>query len=398
MTDDATVAKFRKDVETCFGTSCNFCEKDCPVYKIKKDKTYTSRGKNRTILGVLEGKVQPSEELAKLFYTCLLCGSCDARCAMENNKRFKEMRQVLVKRGLQRKEHQDLIEAIKGTGDIYGRKIDLAKRFGDEPKVAEGAEVKTEVAATVMPLYIGCQYKDSAEDVKAVVKVLNACGIKPKIGDEYCCGFVADALGFEDDFKQIKQKNREVVTYSDFITVCPSCTHYFRTEYSLNPKHVLSVVVENLDKLKWKRPRGADGKKLRVTYHDPCDLGRRLKMFDEPRKILQAMGVELVEMKNNRAFSVCCGAGGGILSTDKELSREMAKNRMRQAADTGAEAVVTCCPTCELSLLRGSLAVGKERGRKQEVIGLYRFMADHLKGRKPDVVSGGPGVTAGAGP
>jgi glycolate oxidase len=395
MAETEDVKKFRTEVETCFGTSCNFCEKDCPIYKIKKDKTYTSRGKNRTILGVLEGKVQPSEELAKLFYTCVLCGSCDARCAMENNKRFKEMRAVLVKRGLQRKEHRDLIEAIKGTGDIYGRKIDLAKRFGEEgggeampaveakPEVAPDGQAMDEAApkaaATVMPLYIGCQYKDSAEDVKAVIKVLNACGIKPKIGDEYCCGFVADALGFEDDFKEIKKKNREVVTYNDFITVCPSCTHYFRTEYGLNAKHVLSAVVENLGQLKWKRPRGADRKKLKVTYHDPCDLGRRLKMFDEPRKILEAMGVELIEMKNNRAFSVCCGAGGGILTTDKELSREMAKNRMRQAADTGAETVVTCCPTCELSLLRGSLAVGKERGKKQEVIGLYRFMADHLK-------------------
>jgi glycolate oxidase len=372
MPDDEAVAKFRQDVETCFGSSCNFCEKDCPIYKVKKDKTYTSRGKNRTILGVLEGKVKPSEELAKLFYTCVLCGSCDARCAMENNKRFKEMRQVLVKRGLQRKEHKDLIAAIKSTGDIYGRKIDLAKRFEEECKGgADGT-------GTVMPLYIGCQYKDSAEDVKAVVKVLNACGIRPKIGDEYCCGFVADALGFEDDFKEIKKRNREVVAYNDFITVCPSCTHYFKTEYSLNPKHVLQVVAENLDKLKWKQPRSGR-KKLKVTYHDPCDLGRRLKIFEEPRKILEAMGVELVEMKLNRAFSVCCGAGGGILSTDKELAREMAKNRMRQAADTGAEAVVTCCPTCETSLLRGANAVGKERGKRQEVVGLYRFMADHLK-------------------
>jgi heterodisulfide reductase subunit D len=384
MADDEAVAKFRKDVETCFGTSCNFCEKDCPVYKIKKDKTYTSRGKNRAILGVLEGKVKPSEELAKLFYTCVLCGSCDARCAMENNKRFKEMRQVLVRRGLQRKEHRELIEAIKGTGDVYGRKIDLAKRFGEEggatpaPAGAATPEAVPQAQTTVMPLYIGCQYKDSAEDVKAVIKVLRACGIEPKIGDEYCCGFVADALGFEDDFKEIKKRNREVVTYNDFITVCPSCTHYFRTEYGLNPKHVLTAVAENLDRLKWKKPRSGR-KTLKVTYHDPCDLGRRLKMFDEPRKILEAMGVELVEMKNNRAFSVCCGAGGGILTTDKELAREMAKNRMRQAADTGAEAVVTCCPTCELSLLRGSLAVGKERGRKQEVLGLYRFMADHLK-------------------
>jgi len=381
MTDDEAVARFRKDVETCFGSSCNFCEKDCPVYKVKKDKSYTSRGKNRAILGVLEGKVKPSEELARLFYTCVLCGSCDARCAMENNQRFKEMRRVLVKRGLQRKEHRDLIEAVKGTGDIYGRKIDLARRFGEEgaAPVAAGGGPAPAAPATVIPLYIGCQYKDSAEDVKAVIKVLRACGIEPGIGDEYCCGFVADALGFEEDFKEIKRRNREVVTYNDFITVCPSCTHYFKIEYSLNPKHVLQVVSENLDRLKWKQPRSGR-RKLKVTWHDPFYLGRRLKLFEEPRKILEAMGVELVEMRLNRAFSVCCGAGGGILSTDRELAREMAKNRMRQAADTGAEAVITCCPTCELALLRGSLAVGKERGRRQEVLGLYRFMADHLKG------------------
>jgi Fe-S oxidoreductase len=282
MAGTEDMSKFRTDVETCFGTSCNFCEKDCPIYKIKKDKTYTSRGKNRTILGMLEGKVQPSDELAKLFYTCVLCGSCDARCAMENNKRFKQMRQVLVKRGLQRKEHQDLIAAIKNTGDVYGRKIDLAKRFGEEGK--DG----------VVPLYIGCQYKDSAEDVKAVIKVLNACGIKPKIGDEYCCGFVADALGFEDDFKEIKKKNREVMRYNDFITVCPSCTHYFRTEYSLNPKHVLQVVMENLGRLKWKRPRGnlprpvrprPQAQDVRRAAKDTEGNGRRARRDEEQSRL-----------------------------------------------------------------------------------------------------------------
>jgi Fe-S oxidoreductase len=286
---------------------------------------------------------------------------------MENNKRFKQMRAALVKRGLARKEHKELVKAVLETGDVYGRKIDLAARFEQEGK--DG----------VMPLYIGCQYKDSTDDVKAVVRVLNALGIKPKIGDEFCCGYVADALGFEDDLKQIKKKNREVVKYNDFITVCPTCTHYFRSEYGLNPKHFIELVAANLDKLKWKRPRGADGRKLVVTWHDPCDLGRRLKLFDEPRKILHAMGVELLEMKNSGPFSVCCGAGGGMLSTDKELARQMARNRMMQAADTGAEMLVTCCPTCELALLRGANAVGRETGKKMEVAGLYRFMADHLK-------------------
>ena len=242
-----------------------------------------------------------------------------------------------------------------------------------------GLSLRDEGKDGVMPLYIGCQYKDSTDDVKAVVRVLNALGIKPKIGDEFCCGYVADALGFEEDLKEIKRKNREVVKYNDFITVCPTCTHYFRSEYGLNPKHVIEIVAANLDKLKWRRPRGAGGRKLVVTWHDPCDLGRRLKLFDEPRKILHAMGVELVEMKNSGPFSVCCGAGGGMLSTDKELARQMARNRMKQAVDSGAEMLVTCCPTCELALLRGANAVGRETGKKMEVVGLYRFMADHLK-------------------
>jgi heterodisulfide reductase subunit D len=366
MTDDEQLAKFRKDVETCFGTSCNFCEKDCPIYKVRRNKTYTSRGKNRSILGMLEGKVKPSEELMKLFYTCVLCGSCDARCAMENNKRFKEMRAILVKRGLGLKQHKDLVEAVKSSGDVYGRKIDLAKRYEEEGR--DG----------VVPLYIGCQYKDNTEDVKALCKLLNECGIRPKIGDEYCCGFVADALGYEGEMAEIKRKTQEVIKYKDFIAICPSCTHTFKTEYGLNPKHAIQILAENLDKLNFKRPRGADHKKLKVTYHDPCDLGRKLKLFEEPRRILEAMGVELLEMKNNRSFSICCGAGGGMMATDKDLARTMAKNRMLQAAETGAEVVVTCCPTCELSLLRGSLAAGKE-GKKLEVVGLYRFMADHLK-------------------
>lgn len=384
MEESEALRAMRRDVETCFGTSCNFCEKDCPVYRVKKDKAYTSRGKNRAILGVLEGKVEPSEELLRLFYKCVLCGSCDARCAMENNRRFKQMRAELVRRGLTLKEHRELIAALKSTGDIYGRKIDLVKRFaelrGPPPAGITHEDVRREGA---VPLYIGCQYKDQVEDVRAVVRVLKAMGIEPVIGDEYCCGFVADALGFERDLREIMASNARVVTYRDFITICPSCTHFFKTVYGLRPKHVVEVVAENLDKLQWRRPRGPRGRKLKVTYHDPCDLGRRLKLFDEPRMILEAMGVELVEMKNSRSFSVCCGAGGGILTTDRELSREMARNRARQAADTGSDLLVTCCPTCELALLRGSLTVGRERGKRQEVIGLYRFMAEHLKERAP---------------
>jgi Fe-S oxidoreductase len=77
-----------QEVETCFGTSCNMCERDCPVYRALRNRTYTSRGKNRALLGVLKGHYPLGKEYAKAVFECTLCGLCDARCALGNTERF----------------------------------------------------------------------------------------------------------------------------------------------------------------------------------------------------------------------------------------------------------------------------------------------------------------------
>jgi Fe-S oxidoreductase len=93
---------------------------------------------------------------------------------------------------------------------------------------------------------------------------------------------------------------------------------------------------------------------LRAAYHDPCHLGRMLGIFEEPRGILHQLGVDLVEMEHNRHFSSCCGGGGGLRAVDDKLSIEIAKNRVRDAFNVGADMIVTVCPTCESTLLRAS--------------------------------------------
>jgi len=102
---------------------------------------------------------------------------------------------------------------------------------------------------------------------------------------------------------------------------------------------------------------------MKVTFHDPCDFSRGLRIVDEPRQILEKLGVEVVEMKNSKENSRCCGGGGGILMTDQDLSNDIAKKRIYEALETGAETIVTSCPTCETTLKKAAQEVSEKEGK-----------------------------------
>ena len=125
-----------------------------------------------------------------------------------------------------------------------------------------------------------------------------------------------------------------------------------KERYGLPVQHAIIAVGQRL-----KEPDLARRLKplnLRATYHDPCHLGKMLDIFEEPREILQRIGVDIIEMEHNRYFSTCCGGGGGLRSVDDSLSIEISKNRIRDALAVGVEMIITACPTCESTLLRAS--------------------------------------------
>ena len=168
---------------------------------------------------------------------------------------------------------------------------------------------------------------------------------------------------------------KKAFPYEKFLTLCPSCTMFTREAMGLESVHVINhildliksgeVTLKNLD--------------LDVTYHDPCDLGRRLDIIEEPREILKAMGVRIHEMENHGYFSMCCGAGGGMLITDPELVEDMAKQRMKQAIDTGVDVLVTACPTCESTLLTGSMLARKEYRKRVKVMSIWELLEKALE-------------------
>jgi Fe-S oxidoreductase len=194
------------------------------------------------------------------------------------------------------------------------------------------------------------------------VKVLRNLGIDfGYLGDEEpCCGGLLHYAGMEQDF--INNSHRlydklKSLGVKRIISIVPSCTYTLK---NLIPQHVPSskievlhfseVVLKNIPSIALKFPR-----KVKVTYHDPCQLSRYLQLIDEPRGIIKAIkNVEFVETNwTNREWSTCCGGGGGFEAVFPELSEILAVNRAKELCDTGAELIVTNCPGCLMQIKSG---------------------------------------------
>jgi len=117
----------------------------------------------------------------------------------------------------------------------------------------------------------------------------------------------------------------------------------------------------------------------KVTYHDPCDLGRTFKIFEEPRNIIKAIpGLEFVEMARNRLQARCCGGGGGVLANNPEMAVDMAAERVRDALAVGAEIIVSGCAACKDNLRKGAKAIPKKERGKIKIMDITEIVAQNM--------------------
>jgi hypothetical protein len=201
-----------------------------------------------------------------------------------------------------------------------------------------------------------------ARPLEAAVKVLRKLGIQPGYlaANEPCCGAPLHHAGLQTKFAE--NARRAYHTLKSFgvkqiIGIVPYCTHALQNlfplyvdGYDLEVRHFLEVVAEKLPSLKLRFPRQA-----RVTYHDPCQLVRYLRLIDEPRRILNAIeGIELVETAWTKGeWATCCGGGGGFEAVFPELSQVLAVNRVNELLETKPDIIVTHCPGCVMQLKDG---------------------------------------------
>jgi hypothetical protein len=201
-----------------------------------------------------------------------------------------------------------------------------------------------------------------AKPLEAAVKVLRKIGVQPGYlaENEPCCGAPLNHAGLQDKFAGNARKAYAALKSSGarrIIGIVPYCTHALQKlfplyvdDYDLEVRHFLEIVAEKISLFKLKYPR-----KVRMTYHDPCQLVRYMNLVEEPRRILKAIeGVDLVEPDWTRGeWATCCGGGGGFETVFPELSQVLAVNRVTELLETKPDIIVTHCPGCIMQLKDG---------------------------------------------
>jgi glycolate oxidase len=355
------------DREVLACSQCGFCTINCPTYAAMGREALNARGRQALSFSLLNGDELPSEEMGELIYRCTLCDNCAATCpaGVKTSKVVQAVRSRLYAAGKSPDAFNVAFRSIREYGNPFMQPVEKRTDIFDEIPALN--------ADTEILYWPGCvsSYQE-LKVVPAMVKVLNKLGVKwSALGqEEGCCGYLAYVAGAMDVFEELVRKNMQVFQEKGnktIVTTCPGCAKAFRDVY---PKHGgagLNVLhaTEYFSQLirEGRISFGAESEKgMRVAYHDPCDLGRHLGVYDAPREILAALpDIELVEFPHNRERAKCCGAGGGMKGMDLELSNKLADSRVLSAQELGVDAIVSACASCKQNLTQATARLKKDK-------------------------------------
>ncbi len=334
----------------------NYLDINCPSYLKYRFETYSPGGRMWLLRGLLEGEIKASPRLGEILFSCAACGNCVDHCVFPKFKddlldAFIAGRGELVNEGAIPPMARDYFKAIQSYGNPY--KLPEAERGN----WADGLGIEPYKDQEYL-FFAGCvgSYDERGQKMaRAVASLLKDWGVSFGIlgADERCDGNEVKAMGEAGLFEMIAKQNIEKfkeVGVSKIIALSPHAYHAMKNEYPkfgglFQVSHYSQVLVGLMGKGKFA---SAD-KPLRVTFHDPCYLGRHNKEYMSPRMILGAIpGIEYVDMARAMGDALCCGGGGGNFFTDMLGGGVDAPSRVRvrEAADTGAEVLAVACPKC----------------------------------------------------
>jgi heterodisulfide reductase subunit D len=247
-------------------------------------------------------------------------------------------------------------------------------------QVTTMSELKARGEKPDILFWVGCagSFDLRAQKItRAIATILNKAGIKYAIlgAEESCTGDPARRAGNEFIFQMMAYRNIETLNnygVKKIVTGCPHCFNILKNEYpelggNYDVIHHTSFIQELIDEGKIKLKEGGSFEGKRITYHDSCYLGRANHIYEAPRKILEALDAELVEMKHCRSKGLCCGAGGAQMFKEEEKGNTRVNfERTEQALETGAGIIASACPFCNTMLTDGV-----KHGQKEENIKVF---------------------------
>lgn len=405
-----TLERLKEEIEKC--VRCGTCRSVCPTFRAIGRETACARGRITLVEHRLKGALDLSENYLKHIKECTLCGACKSNCpnGVDTVAIFAAARaEAVEKEGVPYAASvvfKNLLEparlpwAVKIATRLQGvlfrdasASAGLLSRFS-LPLIGSGRLLppiartpflelpELKAISTSAPLrsakgrgvrvafYAGCGINYlMPETGSASLDVLKRAGAEVVVPvGQVCCGMPAYAMGDIPTARAMALKNLEVFESCDFdfvTTACATCGHGLKTLFKdilgddpglkkraeAFSKKVRDISELLVNELAFKGKGRGLGRDTKVTYHDPCHLGRAQGVREEPRELVASSpGVSLKEMKNPCS---CCGLGGGLSLVNYELSMEIAKRKAENISNSGADVVVTACPGCMVHLRDG---------------------------------------------
>jgi Fe-S oxidoreductase len=365
--------RIQQELTACL--QCGYCIDVCEAHEQTPWESVTPRGKRyylRAISGggqvdkLLGREVSLSPYFVDAMYRCTGCGNCEAVCHANIPlvEFWETVRKWLADEGVgPMSAHKGMARKVGEVHNPYGEKP--AKRGDWWPK-----EVKKSDVPDVL-FFAGCTGSYREQKVPQMgVQILARAGVTINtLGpEEYCCSSPLLRTGIHKyslDCAQHTVEKADGIGAKDMVMTCSGCYKTVSTDfgkfYAKTGQNVYHFA-QYAEKLIAEKKLPLNNEyKAKVTYHDPCHLGRHMGVFDPPRNILKKIkGIELIEMDRNKENSRCCGAGGGYKSQYNEMAVNIAAERIRDAEETGAEILVTCCPFCVVNLTQGAKQIGSK--------------------------------------
>lgn len=344
---DAVALAGGEALKQCY--QCGLCTGTCP-WNLVKDFP-TRRLIHQAQLGIVDFESEDT-------WTCATCRACVARCprGVAIIDIMRALRNIVAEMGAGHLPDslRVTLKNIAGTGNPLGEPAERRTAWINSPEV-------TPVTKDAEILYFSCcipAYDPNVQRVaRSTAKVLHKAGVRFAVigARESCCGESVRKSGNESLFQKLAQSNIAAFAESGvnkIVVTSPHCYYTFKNEYpklggNFEVIHYTEFVARLLKEGRLKLTKPVNAK---VTYHDPCYLGRHSGIYDAPRDILKSIpGVELVEMPDHGPDSICCGGGGGRIWMETKKGERLSDLRLDQAAGTGASVLAAACPYCILN-------------------------------------------------
>ncbi|MFC2167132.1 heterodisulfide reductase-related iron-sulfur binding cluster [Acidobacteriota bacterium] len=379
------------DLDAC--TRCGRCQDHCPAFLSEKPlspKKFIQDLKDHMLIRapqILQSKNEEKQEDTQVelmkgvieedeLWACTTCGSCMDHCPVyvEHIDKIIDLRRYQVL--MESQFPSELTAAFKGlerNSNPWGLGHDTRADWIHELDIPLMSEYQGEDLDLLF--FVGCirSYDDRNKKVALdMVKILKHLGIKFAIlgMEEGCCGDPARRVGNEYLYQTLAQMNIETFkkyNIKNILTTCPHCYNTLKNEYpqlgcQIEVIHHTSFLEDQIRKgaLKFTFPLS---KKL--TYHDPCYLGRYGEIFESPREVLRSIpSLQLEEMTRTKRDSLCCGAGGGWMWMDEKIGKRINIQRLENALETQPEWIATACPFCVTMFTDAIKDINKENELK----------------------------------